>query len=284
MQRRQILGGAYPLSERDLTSLRSIIIKNEITMDYINSWFDTMLDILSEAVHYSAGGMYLGSMIYDIAEKSKIKYGLFKYSYKKSIIRFAIHKETHEIELDLYLFDDVLPVSAGCEKTVVHFILYRETSFHNIWYSVAGNPYTYKNFVLPNMNFGIYKTDVFKIIVNEIEDFLAAMLFSVIRGKPARHETRTISLPVEETHKETKKPHSDRTDTSPVIIDALDKATIRRNINISRVGEKHHEMRYRHIVRGYYRHYKDGRTVWVSSYVRCKNKGSKADVIGGDAE
>lgn len=282
MQRRQILGGAYPLTAYDFDSLRSIVIKNDITMNYINSWFDTMLDILSEAVHYPVGGMYLGSMIYDIAEKSKIKRGLFRYSYKKSIIRFAIHKETHEIELDLYLFDDLLPVSAGCEKTVVHFILYRETSFHNIWYSVAGNPYTYKNFVLPNMNYGIYKTDVFRIIVKEIEDFLAAMLFSVIRGKPIQHETHTTSSYAEENHRETKTKHSDHTDTGPIIIDALDKATIRRNINISRVGEKHHEMRYRHIVHGHYRHYKDGRTVWVSSYVRCKNKGSKSEVIGGD--
>lgn len=40
MQRRQILGGAYPLASQDLVSLKSIIIKNEITMDYINSWFD----------------------------------------------------------------------------------------------------------------------------------------------------------------------------------------------------------------------------------------------------
>lgn len=116
MQRRQILGGAYPLTAYDFDSLRSIVIKNDITMNYINSWFDTMLDILSEAVHYPVGGMYLGSMIYDIAEKSKIKRGLFRYSYKKSIIRFAIHKETHEIELDLYLFDDLLPVFLQAAK------------------------------------------------------------------------------------------------------------------------------------------------------------------------
>ena len=87
----------------------------------------------------------------------------------------------------------------------------------------------------------------------------------------------------ENTHKETK-PHSSHSDNSPIIIDALDKATIRRNINTSRVGEKHSEMRYRHTVHGYYRHYKDGRTVWVSSYVRCKNKGSKSEVLGGDTK
>jgi hypothetical protein len=284
MQRRQILGGAYPLASQDLVSLKSIIIKNEITMDYINSWFDTMLDVLSDAVHYPARQVYLGSMIYDIAEKSKIEYGLFRYSYKESIIKFSINKEDHEITLDLYLFDDVLPAADGCDRTVIHFILYNYTSFRNLWFAVKKNTYIYWNSVIPNKDAGIPKGEVFGIIVREIEDFLAAMLFTVIRGKPIQRESRTTSLPVKEnTHKETK-PHSSHSDNSPIIIDALDKDTIRRNINASRVGEKHHEMRYRHIVRGYYRHYKDGRTVWVSSYVRCKNKGSKADVIGGGAE
>lgn len=87
LSKRRNLGGAYPLASQDLVSLKSIIIKNEITMDYINSWFDTMLDVLSDAVHYPARHVHLGSMIYDIAEKSKIEYGLFRYSYKESIIK-----------------------------------------------------------------------------------------------------------------------------------------------------------------------------------------------------
>lgn len=284
LSRRRILGGAYPLAAQDLVSLKSIIIKNEITMDYINSWFDTMLDVLSDAVHYSAKKMHLGSMIYDIAEKSKIEYGLFRYSYKETIIKFAINKEDHEIALDLYLFDDVLPAAVGCDRTVTHFILYNETSFRNVRFAVMGNPYIYKNCVVPNMDAGIPKGEVFDIIIREIEDFLAAMLFTVIRGKLIQRESRTTSSPMKENaHKETKT-HSSRNDNSPIIIDALDKATIRRNINASRVGEKHSEMRYRHIVHGYYRHYKDGRTVWVSSYVRCKNKGSKSEVLGGDTK
>lgn len=283
-RRRNLGGGAYPLASQDLVSLKSIIIKNEITMDYINSWFDTMLDVLSDAVHYPARQIHLGSMIYDIAEKSKIEYGLFRYSYKESIIKFSINKEDHEIVLDLYLFDDVLPAAAGCDRTVIHFILYKYTSFRNIWFAVKKNTYIYWNSVIPNKDAGIPKGEVFDIIVHEIEDFLAAMLFTVIRGKPIQRESRTTSLPVKEnTHKETT-PHSSRSDNSPIIIDALDKATIRRNINTSRVGEKHSEMRYRHTVHGYYRHYKDGRTVWVSSYVRCKNKGSKSEVLGSDAE
>ena len=283
-RRRNLGGGAYPLASQDLVSLKSIIIKNEITMDYINSWFDTMLDVLSDAVHYSAKHMHLGSMIYDIAEKSKIEYGLFRYSYKESIIKFSINKEDHEIALDLYLFDDVLPAAAGYDRTVIHFILYNDTSFRNMWFAVKKNTYIYWNTVIPNKDAGIPKGEVFGIIVREIEDFLAAMLFTVIRGKPIQRESRTTSLPVKEnTHKETK-PHSSHSDNSPIIIDALDKATIRRNINASRVGEKHSEMRYRHTVHGYYRHYKDGRTVWVSSYVRCKNKGSKLEVLGGDVE
>nr|DAP97917.1 MAG TPA: hypothetical protein [Caudoviricetes sp.] len=284
LSRRRSLGGTYPLASQDLVSLKSIIIKNEITMDYINSWFDTMLDVLSDAVHYPARQIHLGSMIYDIAEKSKIEYGLFRYSYKESIIKFSINREDHEIALDLYLFDDVLPAADGCDRTVIHFILYNYTSFRNMWFAVKKNTYIYWNSVIPNKDAGIPKGEVFGIIVREIEDFLAAMLFTVIRGKPIQRESRTTSLPLKEnTHKETK-PHSSHSDNSPIIIDALDKATIRRNINASRVGEKHHEMRYRHIVHGYYRHYKDGRTVWVSSYVRCKNKGSKAEVIGGDVE
>ena len=107
------MSGYYlnPLSAQELLLAQSIIIKNETTVEYIRMWFDSMLDVLCDTLEKDSYIVDLGSMIYDIAVKSKVKHGLFRYSNKETIIRYAVNPDKHTVKVDLYMFDDALKVA-----------------------------------------------------------------------------------------------------------------------------------------------------------------------------
>lgn len=121
------------LTGQDMVLLRSIIIRNQETMDCINCWFDGMLDKLAELTTSDAQHASLGPMIVDIAKKSKIKHGLLRYSYKDTIVKFTIDDKTNTVIIELYLFDDKLKESLGCWNSVVWMQLGKDTTLHGIY-------------------------------------------------------------------------------------------------------------------------------------------------------
>ena len=262
------MSGYYlnPLSAQELLLARSIVIKNETTVEYIRMWFDSMLDVLCCALDKDSYDVDLGSMIYDIAEKSKVKHGLFRYSDKETIIRYVADPHKHTVKVDLYMFDDVLKDALGCYNTTVRFEFGKWTTIGNIRHSLLKNPYFKRTTMKPNEQLGMTRNEVLDIVTGELMDFIAIMLFSVIRRRtlPAQaHNTLASNEPRKQIihHRETSAKYDN------VMIDETKRSPIYTNINRRR-GPIDHQ----YSVRGHFRHYKSGRVIYIEPYIRCKDK------------
>lgn len=255
-----------PLVAQELLLSRSIVVKNKETADYIMMWFDTMLDKLQDITGVNAIDASLGSMIYDIAERTKIKRGLFRYGYKKTIIRFDVDPYLHTVLVDLYLFDDVLKVAPGCYNSVVRLNLNKDISIAGFQRILKKHSYFHATVIVPNREKGMCRYEVTNTVVGELVDFIAIMLFSVMRRKTITSVSQIVMPP-----KRKNRPRN-TTPSDLVTIDETKKTPIYKNINRKR-GPVDHQ----YTVRGHYRHYKSGHVTYVSSYVCCKNKPKKGD-------
>ena len=262
------MSGYYlnPLSAQELLLAQSIVIKNETTVEYIRMWFDSMLDVLCDTLEKDCYIVDLGSMIYDIAGKSKVKHGLFRYSNKETIIRYAVDQFKHTIKVDLYMFDDVLKVAPGCYNSAVRFEFGKGTTIGGIRHGLYKNPYFKRNVMKPNEQIGMTRKEVVDIVTGEIMDFIAIMLFSVIKRR---------TLP-EQVHHESTSSESNRTTVhhretlakyDNIAIDETKRSPIYTNINRRR-GPIDHQFS----VKGHFRHYKSGRVIYIEPYIRCKDK------------
>lgn len=262
------MSGYYlnPLSAQELLLAQSIVIKNETTVEYIRMWFDSMLDALCDTLKKDCYIVDLGSMIYDIAEKSKVKHGLFRYSNKETIIRYAVDPHKHTIKIDLYMFDDVLKVAPGCYNSAVRFEFGKGTTIGSIRYGLYKNAYFKRNVMKPNEQLGMTRDEVVGIVTGELMDFIAIMLFSVIKRRtlPVQvHHESTSSEPRKQIihHRETMAKYDN------IAIDETKRSPIYTNINRRR-GPIDHQF----AVKGHFRHYKSGRVIYIEPYIRCKNK------------
>lgn len=262
------MAGYYlnPLSAQELLLAQSIVIKNETTVEYIRMWFDSMLDVLCDTLEKDSYIVDLGSMIYDISEKSKVKHGLFRYSNKETIIRYAVDPHKYTIKVDLYMFDDALKVAPGCYNSVVRFEFGKGTTIGSIRHGLYKNPYFKRNVMKPNEQLGMTRKEVVDIVTGEIMDFIAIMLFSVIKRR---------TLPVQDHHEstssETKRTIIHHRETlakyDNIAIDETKRSPIYTNINRRR-GPIDHQFS----VKGHFRHYKSGRVIYIEPYIRCKDK------------
>lgn len=255
-----------PLSAQELLLARSIVIKNETTVEYIRMWFDNMLDILCDTLSEDSHDVSLGSMIYDIAEKTKVKHGLFRYSDKETVIRYVADQHKHTIRVDLYMFDDMLKVAPGCYNTAVRFEFGKRTTIGHIRYGLYKNPYFKRNVMKPNEQLGMTRNEVVDIVTGELMDFIAIMLFSVIKRRtlPVQdHHESTSSEPKRTIihHRETLAKYDN------IAIDETKQSPIYTNINRRR-GPIDHQFS----VKGHFRHYKSGRVIYIEPYIRCKDK------------
>lgn len=253
------------LSAQELLLAQSIVIENETTVEYIRMWFDSMLDVLCDTLGKSSYNVDLGSMIYDIAEKSKVKHGLFRYNDKETIIRYVVDQYKHTVLVDLYMFDDVLKVAQGCYNTTVRFELGKNTTIKGLRYGLLDNPYFKRATMKPNEKLGMTRNDIIDIVTGEVMDFIAIMLFSVIRRRTihAYHNDSTSSGPRKPIihHRELSEKYNN------VTIDETKRSPIYTNINRRR-GPIDHQF----AVKGHFRHYKSGRVIYIEPYIRCKNK------------
>lgn len=255
-----------PLSAQELLLARSIVIKNETTVEYIRMWFDNMLDILCDTLSEDSHDVSLGSMIYDIAEKTKVKHGLFRYSDKETVIRYVADQHKHTIRVDLYMFDDMLKVAPGCYNTAVRFEFGKGTTIGHIRYGLYKNPYFKRNVMKPNEQLGMTRNEVVDIVTGELMDFIAIMLFSVIKRRtlPAQTYHESTSSEPKRTiihHRETSAKYDN------IAIDETKRSPIYTNINRRR-GPIDHQFS----VKGHFRHYKSGRVIYIEPYIRCKDK------------
>lgn len=255
-----------PLSAQELLLARSIVIKNETTVEYIRMWFDNMLDILCDTLSEDSHDVSLGSMIYDIAEKTKVKHGLFRYSDKETVIRYVADQHKHTIRVDLYMFDDMLKVAPGCYNTAVRFEFGKGTTIGSIRHGLYKNPYFKRNVMKPNEQLGMTRKEVVDIVTGEIMDFIAIMLFSVIKRRTLPEQDRHESSSSESKrtiihHRETLAKYDN------IAIDETKRSPIYTNINRRR-GPIDHQFS----VKGHFRHYKSGRVIYIEPYIRCKDK------------
>ena len=262
------MSGYYlnPLSAQELLLAQSIVIKNETTVEYIRMWFDSMLDVLCDTLEKDSYIVDLGSMIYDISGKSKVKHGLFRYSNKETIIRYAVDQLKHTIKVDLYMFDDVLKVAPGCYNSVVRFEFGKGTTIGSIRHGLYKNAYFKRNVMKPNEQIGMTRKEVVDIVTGELMDFIAIMLFSVIKRRTLPehvHHESTSSDPNRTTihHRETLAKYDN------IAIDETKRSPIYTNINRRR-GPIDHQFS----VKGHFRHYKSGRVIYIEPYIRCKDK------------
>ena len=257
-----------PLKAQELLLAQSIIINNEKTTDYITMWFDGMLDKLCEMTGQRTYFASLGSMIYDISEKTKVKRGLFRYNYKKTVIRYDTDPLKHTIHVDLYLFDDVLKVSAGCYNSVISFTFNGNTSIRNIENGLTCNSYFMATTYIPNREAGMSRDRILTKVTGELMDFIAIMLFSVMRRKTIiQHPNHTVFPNAAKTNTTHSKRKVNDLSFENVTIDETKKTPVYKNINRSR-GHIDHQ----YFVRGHYRHYKSGIVVYIQPQVRCKDK------------
>lgn len=262
------MSGYYlnPLSAQELLLAQSIVVKNDTTVEYIRMWFDGMLDVLTDTLGKDSYIVDLGSMIYDISEKNKVKHGLFRYSNKETIIRYAVDLHKHMIKVDLYMFDDALKTAPGCYNTAVRFEFGRGTTIANIRYGLFKNPYFKRTIMKPNEQLGMTRNEVVDIITGELMDFIAIMLFSVIKRRtiPVQaHHDSTSSEPRKQIihHRELSAKYDN------VTIDETKRSPIYTNIN-----RRHSPIDHQCPVRGHFRHYKSGRVIYIEPYIRCKDK------------
>ena len=262
--------GKNSLTGQDMVLLRSIIIKNQETMDFIDCWFDSMLDKLAELTTSDAQHASLGPMIVDIAKKSKIKHGLLRYSYKDTIVKFTVDDKTNTVVIELYLFDDKLKESLGCWNSVVWMQLGKDTTLHGIYYGTRSNKFTYNCCIKPNMKAGMSRMDVVNIITSEIVDFIAVMLYSVMKRKPAT--TKTVESHIVYSKKSSYTSHAN----DNIVVDETKKTSVYHSINRERA--EHGPMKYQYVVCAHYRHYRSGAVAYIHEQVRCKDKPKKGEL------
>lgn len=262
---------SHSLTGQDLMLLRSIIVKNEETMNCIDSWFDGMLDKLAEFSMSTAQHASLGPMIVDIAKKSKIKHGLLKYSYKDTVVKFTVDDKTNTVVCELYLFEDRLKEALGCWNSVIWVRLGKHTTLHDLRYCIRYNQFTYGSCIKPNMEAGMTRSEVLNIITDEITDFIAVMLFSVMKRKP-QATTKTVESHIVYSKQRSHTSHAQE----DIVVDETKKTPVYHNINRERA--EHGPMKYQYVVRAHYRHYKSGAVAYIHEQIRCKDKPKKEDI------
>ncbi len=107
-----------------------------------------------------------------------------------------------------------------------------------------------------------------KTLDKEIFKYRAIMTFMVYHREYVIADNSKASTGTHESHKAISNHHTNSLSSKIYISDSINKKNLR-------ITSKHNSPSYEFEVRGFYRHYKSGKVIWVDGFTKGKGKGKK---------